>query len=280
MRDPDAAGGAATGRDIGYHDDSFCCREGSPLAGVTLPRSLGGAGYAQLQRALDVGAENKWITAFIDTGLSPSTSSTYAVRAYDAAGNASAASAAVTVVTLPSSSGGPVLDDVDGDPASPSAARNDLGKWTGGNCFLNGSGSGAFSGGALSLRYGNCGWSGSDVNTDLSAYTHLAVRIKGAAGGEQRHFHLGLGGGPGPSPTSPSTAAAIRPSPRPTRTSGSRCPPTASTARRRGSSRWASGTAATAPSPSTPCRSADPCGEAGPPPRSPCARGPRTSRLI
>lgn len=47
---------------IGYHDDSFCYREGSPLKGVTLPESLGGADYAQLQLGLDVGAENKWVT--------------------------------------------------------------------------------------------------------------------------------------------------------------------------------------------------------------------------
>ncbi|MFT4283654.1 MAG: DUF4832 domain-containing protein [Protaetiibacter sp.] len=62
IRYPGAAGGAANSRDIGYHDDSFCYREGSPLAGVTLPQSLGGASYAQLQYFLDQGVENKWIT--------------------------------------------------------------------------------------------------------------------------------------------------------------------------------------------------------------------------
>ncbi|WP_246005339.1 hypothetical protein [[Actinomadura] parvosata] len=30
VRYPDSAGGAATGLDVGYHDDSFCFREGSP----------------------------------------------------------------------------------------------------------------------------------------------------------------------------------------------------------------------------------------------------------
>ena len=50
------------------------------------------------------------------------------------------------------------------------------------------------SGGALALQYNNCGWFGSDVNTDLSAYTYLVVRVKGAAGGEQTHFNLNLGG--------------------------------------------------------------------------------------
>ncbi len=48
--------------------------------------------------------------------------------------------------------------------------------------------------GALSLRYNNCGWFGSDVGVDLTSKTHLVLRIKGAAGGEQAHFNLGLGG--------------------------------------------------------------------------------------
>ena len=62
VRYPTSGGGAADGLNIGYHDDSFCYREGSPLKGVTLPQSLGGADYAQLQLGLDVGAENKWVT--------------------------------------------------------------------------------------------------------------------------------------------------------------------------------------------------------------------------
>ncbi|MFC7108648.1 hypothetical protein ACFQQB_54595 [Nonomuraea rubra] len=49
-------------------------------------------------------------------------------------------------------------------------------------------------GGALSLRYNNCGWFGSDVGVDLSTKTHLVIRVKGAADGEQAHFNLGLGG--------------------------------------------------------------------------------------
>jgi hypothetical protein len=87
-----------------------------------------------------------------------------------------------------------VLDNFDGTPAYPAAFQNDLGKWTGANCFLDGGGSGAVIGGALSLRYNNCGWLGSDVGVDLNAYTYLVIRVKGAAGGEQRHFNLGLGG--------------------------------------------------------------------------------------
>jgi hypothetical protein len=62
LRNPGAGGGAANALDIGYHDDSFCYREGSPLAGVTLPTSLGGASYSQLNAVLAQGVENKWIT--------------------------------------------------------------------------------------------------------------------------------------------------------------------------------------------------------------------------
>lgn len=62
VRYPTSGAGAANNLDVGYHDDSFCYREGSPLAGVTLPQSLGGADYAQLQLELNEGTENKWIT--------------------------------------------------------------------------------------------------------------------------------------------------------------------------------------------------------------------------
>ncbi|NUT44598.1 MAG: fibronectin type III domain-containing protein [Thermoactinospora sp.] len=129
-------------------------------------------------------------TTHTDDGLTPSTSYTYTVRATDAAGNQSPSSNTVTVST--SANTGLVLDNFDGTPAYPS--QNDLGKWTGGNCFLDGGGSGVVSGGALSLRYNNCGWFGSDVGVDLSSKTHLVIRIKGASGGEQAHFNLGLGG--------------------------------------------------------------------------------------
>ncbi|MFC1408196.1 carbohydrate-binding protein [Streptacidiphilus sp. N1-12] len=62
VRYPTSGGGAANNLDVGYHDDSFCYREGTPLAGVTLPQSMGGADYSQLQYALNEGVENKWIT--------------------------------------------------------------------------------------------------------------------------------------------------------------------------------------------------------------------------
>ncbi|MFD0591681.1 fibronectin type III domain-containing protein [Catellatospora coxensis] len=71
IRYADAAGGAANSRDIGYHDDSFCFREGSPLQGVTLPTSLGGASYAHLQRNIATGTENKWISSSIGGELRP-----------------------------------------------------------------------------------------------------------------------------------------------------------------------------------------------------------------
>ena len=76
IRYPDAAGGAANARDIGYHDDSFCFREGSPLQGVSLPMSMGGASYAQLQRKLNVGTENKWTTSSMGGELRPEIQST------------------------------------------------------------------------------------------------------------------------------------------------------------------------------------------------------------
>ncbi|GIF69993.1 hypothetical protein Ais01nite_80280 [Asanoa ishikariensis] len=133
-------------------------------------------------------------TSFTDTGLTASTAYSYTVKARDAAGNRSVASNAVAVTTdaTPPPPTGLVLDNFDGTPAYPST--NDLGKWTGGNCFLDGGGAGVVTGGALSLRYNNCGWFGSDVGVDLSSRTYLVVRIKGAAGGEQNRFNLGLGG--------------------------------------------------------------------------------------
>ncbi|GAB7039569.1 MULTISPECIES: carbohydrate-binding protein [Catenuloplanes] len=400
IRYPESAGGAADGRDVGYHDDSFCYREGSPAAGVTLPRSMGGSDYAQLQRALDRGVENKWISSSMGGEVRPEIqgsafdawpggagqvddmracielehttwkinqgsqgyaasdpkvaaavrlmgydlTATHAYLPDDAAGTATvgvtisnrgvapfyypwtvtlglknAAGGVVktwdtswdlrTVMPLkvrafpdwnagadyldyghpqyfqhgidlggvpagdyqlvmrvrnpleaispaakklrfgnatqggdgwlglgdlgvgastggggtptppaqttppaptppaqtppsappapgmPSAPAGAVtLDDFDGAPAYPADARNDLGGWTGGNCFRNGGGAGVVTGGALALSYDNCGWFGSDIDQDLTGKTHLVVRIRGAQGGEQSHFHLSLGG--------------------------------------------------------------------------------------
>ncbi|MDP9793615.1 hypothetical protein J2S43_002127 [Catenuloplanes nepalensis] len=403
IRYPESAGGAASGRDVGYHDDSFCYREGSPAAGVTLPRSMGGSGYSQLQRALDRGVENKWITSSMGGEVRPEIqggafdawpggagqvddmracielehttwkinqgsagyaasdprvaeavrlmgydlTATYAYLPDAATGTATVGvtienrgvapfyypwtvslglkDAAGTVVKTwdtswdlrtvmplrvrafpdwnagadyldygypqyfqqgvdlsgvpsgdyqlvmrvrnpleaispaakklrfgnatqggdgwlglgdlgvgagpgggngstptpapespdPTPTEGPAeptgapqeptgapgepaagltLDDFDGTPAYPADARNDLGRWTGGNCFRNGGGYGVVSGGALTLVYDNCGWFGSDLDEDLTKDTHLVVRIRGARGGEQSHFHLSLGG--------------------------------------------------------------------------------------
>ncbi|WP_211305360.1 DUF4832 domain-containing protein [Crossiella equi] len=72
LRYPGLAGGAADRLSrIGYHDDSFCYREGSPLQGVTLPASLGGAPWAQLEKALEHGVENRWITASVGGEVRP-----------------------------------------------------------------------------------------------------------------------------------------------------------------------------------------------------------------
>jgi len=154
--------------------------------------NIGVTGYEVFRGSTLVGSASG--TSFTDTGLTPATGYSYTVRARDAAGNRSAASNTVTVTTNATTPPptGLVLDNFDGTPAYPS--QNDLGKWTGGNCFLDGGGSGVVTGGALSLRYNNCGWFGSDVGVDLSNRTYLVVRIKGAAGGEQGHFNLGLGG--------------------------------------------------------------------------------------
>jgi chitodextrinase len=129
-------------------------------------------------------------TTFTDTGLTPATAYSYSVRAYDAAGNVSPAA----TVAAGTAGDGLVVDDFNGTPAYPAAALNDLGKWTGGNCFGNGGGSGVVAGDALTLQYNNCGWFGSDVDVDVSQYTYLVVRIKGASGGEQNQFSLSLGG--------------------------------------------------------------------------------------
>ncbi|GAA3215366.1 fibronectin type III domain-containing protein [Dactylosporangium siamense] len=153
--------------------------------------NVGVTGYEVFRGSTLVGSPTG--TSFVDTGLTASTGYSYTVKARDAAGNRSPASNAVAVTTA-AGPAGLTLDDFDGTPAYPSAAQNDLGKWTGGNCFLDGGGSGVVSGGALSLRYNNCGWFGSDVGVDLSNRTYLVIRVKGAAGGEQAHFNLGLGG--------------------------------------------------------------------------------------
>ncbi|WP_204040187.1 fibronectin type III domain-containing protein, partial [Acrocarpospora phusangensis] len=155
--------------------------------------NVGVTGYEVFRGGVLIGSPSG--TTFTDSGLTASTAYAYTVKARDAAGNRSAASNTVTVTTDPAPPvTGLVLDNFDGSPAYPSAYLNDLGRWTGANCFLDGGGSGTVVSGALQLRYNNCGWFGSDVGVDLTGKTHLVVRIKGASGGEQSHFNLGLGG--------------------------------------------------------------------------------------
>ncbi|WP_199731753.1 DUF4832 domain-containing protein [Cohnella endophytica] len=130
-------------------------------------------------------------TTYTDTGLAASTAYSYFVKAKDAANNISAASNTVSDTT--SSGGGTtalLLDNFDNSPAWPGS--NDLGKWAGANGFVNNAG--VIENGALKLQYSNNGWFGSDVTQSIASYTKMIVRVKGAAGGEQSHFHLTLGG--------------------------------------------------------------------------------------
>ena len=88
-----------------------------------------------------------------------------------------------------------LLDNFDAS-AQWSRSENDIGEWTGADSFANGGGNGdgVVSGGGLALEYSDDGWFGSDVFTNVSAYRYLVLRVKGAAGGKQRHFKLALGG--------------------------------------------------------------------------------------
>ncbi|MGI8447113.1 MAG: RICIN domain-containing protein [Streptosporangiaceae bacterium] len=66
--------------------------------------NVGVAGYDVYRNGTQVGSTTS--TSYTDTGLAPSTSYTYTVKAYDAAGNVSAASTAVTITTSSSGGGG------------------------------------------------------------------------------------------------------------------------------------------------------------------------------
>ena len=61
---------------IGYHDDSFCYREGDPnlnnqILSMTLPMSMSGKSDSFVQAMLNNGAENKWITGSIGGEVRP-----------------------------------------------------------------------------------------------------------------------------------------------------------------------------------------------------------------
>ncbi|WP_168119961.1 DUF4832 domain-containing protein [Paenibacillus sp. HB172176] len=92
--------------------------------------------------------------------------------------------------TPPPTGSGLLLDDFDGSPSWPGS--NDLDNWAGANSFTNGAG--VIESGALKLQYNNNGWLGTDVNQDLSGYSKMVIRVKGAAGGEQSDFNLSIGG--------------------------------------------------------------------------------------
>ncbi|VUD58597.1 hypothetical protein TDB9533_02462 [Thalassocella blandensis] len=90
---------------------------------------------------------------------------------------------------------GLVLDDFDNPAQWPGV--NDLGRWAGANGFRNHQGtiaSGIVQNGALVLEYGNTGWFGSDIGQSIADKKYLVLTIKGAAGGEERDFHISLGG--------------------------------------------------------------------------------------
>jgi endoglucanase len=123
------------------------------------------------------------------TGLSPNTTYDIGIRAVDGAGNASAM---VTVSATTDAAGDGeeesdppsqalVVNDYDGSPAWP--GRNDLGDWCGAGSFENGSG--VVQDGALVLEYDNGGWFAEQVQQDVSEYSRLVFRLRGANGGEE-----------------------------------------------------------------------------------------------
>ena len=73
IRYPTVGGGThlTTLARMGYHDDSWCYKEGSPLGSMTLPMSLGGLDYGFCQLMLNAKAENKWLTASIGGEVRP-----------------------------------------------------------------------------------------------------------------------------------------------------------------------------------------------------------------
>ncbi|WP_379131664.1 fibronectin type III domain-containing protein [Paenibacillus sp. sgz500958] len=130
-------------------------------------------------------------TSFTDSGLSASTAYTYTVKARDAAGNLSAASAAASATTnAGSGTSSLLLDNFDNSPAWP--GTNDLGLWAGANSFVNNAG--VIESGAIKLQYNNNGWFGSMVSQNIGSYSKLVIRLKGASGGEQNHIQLTIGG--------------------------------------------------------------------------------------
>lgn len=150
--------------------------------------NVGVAEYVIYRNGIQVGTSAS--TSFTNSGLTASTAYSYTVRARDAAGNLSAASSTLSVTTNASGGTGLLVDNFDGSPSW--AGSNDLGKWTGANGFVNGSG--VIESGALKLQYNNDGWFGSEVSQNVGSYSKLIIRVRGASGGEQNHIHVTLGG--------------------------------------------------------------------------------------
>jgi hypothetical protein len=62
------------------------------------------------------------------------------------------------------------------------------------NGFVNGTGGhGQASSGRLVLEYDGGGWFGTALPRDVSSYRWLVLRLRGAAGGEERHVRVKLG---------------------------------------------------------------------------------------
>jgi endoglucanase len=142
------------------------------------------------KRAMTVSAGTTQATV---TGLSADTSYAIRVVAVDGAGNTSSA-VTMTVTTDVSGDGGEdlpsqglVVNDYDGSPAWP--GQNDLGNWCGAGSFENSE----VVNGALVLEYDNGGWLVEQVQQDVSEYSQLVFRLKGANGGEGSDILFDMG---------------------------------------------------------------------------------------
>jgi hypothetical protein len=81
-----------------------------------------------------------------------------------------------------------VVNDYDGVPAWP--GQNDLGQWCGAGSFENS----AVQDSALELAYDNGGWLQEQINRDVTEYSTLVLRTKGANGGEESEILFEMGG--------------------------------------------------------------------------------------
>jgi hypothetical protein len=93
--------------------------------------NVGVTGYRVLRNGTQVGTASG--TSFTDTGLSPSTAYSYTVRAYDAAGNVSAASSAISVTTSTASSSDSYEAEASGNTLTGTAMVAACGACSGGS---------------------------------------------------------------------------------------------------------------------------------------------------